>query len=76
MQKLLKIWNAITNAIAKPKSGVILTAGYGHVAISNEKNEIHLTPELARKLAEELPAFAYIAERQQEEYASENKSRV
>lgn len=67
MKKLIEIWNAIANVIAKPQSGITLTAGYGRVVIGNKKCEIHITPALARKLAEELPAFAYIAENQMEE---------
>jgi hypothetical protein len=67
MRKLIKIWKTITNAIAQPKSGITLAAGYGYVVIRSKKSKIHITPALARKLAEELPAFAYIAERQQEE---------
>ena len=67
MQKLMKTWIIIINVITKPNYGVTLTAGYGRVVISNKRCEIHLTPTIARRLAEELPAFAYISERQQEE---------
>ncbi len=46
-----------------PRRGTFLVAQSGKVTIRCDGLNIHLTPDGARRLANELPAFATIAER-------------
>jgi hypothetical protein len=46
-----------------PRTGVYMTVTSGQVIIAHTDGKFGITPELARRLAAELPALATIAER-------------